>query len=154
MQDARERTGRLAAMLVDSRNRTLELVCDLSDEQMIGPQLRIVNPPLREIGHLTWFQERWNLRRITDEEFAPSTALERGDEFYDSMEVAHDVRWDLPLLSREETLSYLQRVLDETLHGCPGYPAGRSPGGQPGAHGGPGAGVRARARWSDGPDPL
>jgi hypothetical protein len=35
MQDARERTGRLAAMLVDSRNRTLELVCDLSDEQMI-----------------------------------------------------------------------------------------------------------------------
>jgi iron(II)-dependent oxidoreductase len=32
------------------------------------------------------------------------------------MEVAHDDRWDLPLLSREETLSYMQRVLDETLH--------------------------------------
>ena len=116
MQDARERTGRLAAMLVDSRKRTLELVGDVSDEQMIGPQLRIVNPPLWEIGHLAWFQERWNLRRITDEEFAPSTVLVRGDEFYDSMEVAHDDRWDLPLLSRGETLSYMQRVLDETLH--------------------------------------
>ena len=116
MQDAQGRTGQLAGMLVDSRKRTLELVGDLSDEQMIGPQLRLVNPPLWEIGHLAWFQERWNLRRITDEEFAPSTVLERGDEFYDSMEVAHDDRWELPLLSREETLSYMQRVLDETLH--------------------------------------
>ena len=116
MQDARERTERLASMLVDSRKHTLELVSDLSDEQMIGPQLRIVNPPLWEIGHLAWFQERWNLRRLTDEDFSPSSILERGDEFYDSMEVAHDTRWELPLLSREETLSYMQRVLDETLH--------------------------------------
>jgi iron(II)-dependent oxidoreductase len=116
MQDAQERTERLASMLVDSRKRTLELVSDLSDEQMIGPQLRIVNPPLWEIGHLAWFQERWNLRRLTDEDFLPSSILERGDEFYDSMEVAHDTRWELPLLSREETLSYMQRVLDETLH--------------------------------------
>jgi iron(II)-dependent oxidoreductase len=116
MQNAQERTERLAGMLVDSRKRTLELVSDLSDEQMIGPQLSIVNPPLWEIGHLAWFQERWTLRRRTDEVFAPSTVLERGDEFYDSMEVAHDDRWDLPLLSREATLSYMQRVLDETLH--------------------------------------
>jgi len=115
MQHAQERTERLVGMLVDSRKRTLELVSDLSDGQMIGPQLRIVNPPLWEIGHLAWFQERWNLRRITDEELAPSTILGRGDEFYDSMEVAHDTRWELPLLSREETLSYMRRVLDETL---------------------------------------
>ncbi len=116
MANAQEHTERLAGMLLDSRKRTLELSSDLSDEQMIGPQLRIVNPPLWEIGHLAWFQERWNLRRITDEEFAPSTVLESGDELYDSMEVAHDTRWDLPLLSREETFTYMQRVLDETLH--------------------------------------
>ena len=116
MHDAQERTDRLGAMLVDSRKRTLELAGDLSDEQMIGPQLRIVNPPLWEIGHLAWFQERWNLRRITDEESAPSGILQRGDELYDSMEVAHDTRWELPLLSREETLSYMRQVLDGTLH--------------------------------------
>ena len=85
MQHAQERTERLVGMLVDSRKRTLELVSDLSDGQMIGPQLRIVNPPLWEIGHLAWFQERWNLRRVTDEKVAPSTILGRGDEFYDSM---------------------------------------------------------------------
>ncbi|MEJ7842380.1 MAG: selenoneine synthase SenA [Rubrobacter sp.] len=116
MQSAQEQIERLTEMLVDSRRRTLELGSDLSDEQMMGPQLRIVNPPLWEIGHLAWFQERWNLRRITDEEFALSNILERGDELYDSMEVAHDTRWDLPLLSHEETLLYMQRVLDETLH--------------------------------------
>jgi iron(II)-dependent oxidoreductase len=116
MQSAQEQIERLTEMLVDSRKRTLELGSDLSDEQMMGPQLRIVNPPLWEIGHLAWFQERWNLRRVTDEEFAPSNILERGDELYDSMAVAHDTRWDLPLLSHEETLSYMRRVLDETLH--------------------------------------
>jgi iron(II)-dependent oxidoreductase len=115
MQDAQEQTERLAGMLLDSRKRTLELASDLSDEQMIGPQLCVVNPPLWEIGHLAWFQERWNLRRVTDEDFSPSGILKRGDELYDSMEVAHDARWNLPLLSREETLSYVQRVLDETL---------------------------------------
>ena len=63
MQNTRERTEQLASMLVDTRKRTIELVCDLGDEQMMGPQLRIVNPPLWEIGHLAWFQEYWNHRR-------------------------------------------------------------------------------------------
>ena len=116
MQRAQDRTERLAEMLVDTRKRTLELVGDLNEEQMMGPQLRIVNPPLWEIGHLAWFQERWNLRRVTDEEFGPSTILARGDDLYDSMEVHHNTRWDLPLLSRTETLDYMQRVLDDVLH--------------------------------------
>jgi gamma-glutamyl hercynylcysteine S-oxide synthase len=116
MQDTREQTEQLAGMMVDARKRTLELVSDLDDEQMMGPQLRIVNPPLWEIGHLAWFQERWNQRRVTDEEFLPSNVLEQGDELYDSMEIAHDDRWDLPLLSREDTLAYMQRILDDTLH--------------------------------------
>lgn len=102
-------------MLLDSRKRTLELVEDLSDEQMLGPQLKIVNPPLWEIGHLAWFQERWNLRRITDDEFSASEILDVTDELYDSMQVAHDTRWDLPLLSWKETLDYMRRVLDRTV---------------------------------------
>ena len=121
MQKTRERTEQLASMLVDTRKRTLELVSDLNDEQMMGPQLRIVNPPLWEIGHLAWFQEYWNLRRPrgtwyeADSPFVPSI-LENADALYNSMEVAHDTRWDLPLLSREDTLAYMQRVLDDTLH--------------------------------------
>jgi ergothioneine biosynthesis protein EgtB len=113
--DARSLSRQLADMLTDTRKRTLELVSDLNDEQMRGPKLRIVNPPLWEIGHLAWFQEYWNLRRRGDGTFGPSV-LKNADELYNSMEVAHDTRWDLPLLTREETLSYMQRVLDDTLH--------------------------------------
>ena len=62
-EDARSLSRQLAYMLTDTRKRTLELVSDLNDEQMRGPKLRIVNPPLWEIGHLAWFQELWVLRR-------------------------------------------------------------------------------------------
>src|SRR5215208_1711553 len=115
--NARDLSRQLAGMLTDARKRTLELVSDLNDEQMMGPKLRIVNPALWEIGHLAWFQEYWNLRRSIQNGgfyFGPSI-LENADELYNSMEVAHDTRWDIPLLSREDTLTYMQRVLDGTL---------------------------------------
>lgn len=104
-------------MLRDSRKRTLELIGDLSEEQMMGPQLRIVNPPLWEIGHLAWFQEYWNLRRLngTRDEFADSDFLSRPDEIYNSAEIDHDSRWEADLLSIPRTRDYMQNVLDRTL---------------------------------------
>src|SRR5262249_27671455 len=48
----------------DARQRTCELVADLSDSQLIGPRLATVNPLLWEIGHVAWFQEKWVLRRV------------------------------------------------------------------------------------------
>ena len=45
----------LAVWVRDARQRTLDLVADLSDEQMMGPYLNIVNPYLWEIGHIAWF---------------------------------------------------------------------------------------------------
>ena len=62
----------LQHMLLDARERTLALVHDLAGEQLLGPRLAIVNPPLWEIGHLGWFQERWCLRRRDDGALAPS----------------------------------------------------------------------------------
>jgi len=101
----------LAQMVCDARERTLELVADLTDEQMLGPRLRIVNPPLWEIGHVAWFQEHWVLQYVG--KLAPLRA--DADALYDSMAVAHDTRWDLPLPSRAETLDYLGAVRDRVL---------------------------------------
>src|SRR5712692_2963348 len=101
----------LATMLREVRARTLELVADLSDQQMIGPQLRIVNPPLWETGHIAWFQEKWVLRELRGQ---PPT-LENGDELYDSAEVAHDTRWELLLPNRAGTLAFMQDILDKAL---------------------------------------
>jgi len=104
----------LAAMALDARERTLEIVSDLDDRQMMGPQLRIVNPPLWELGHVAWFQELWNLRFVGEHDLRPSL-LDNADSLYNSSEVEHDTRWTLPLISRQETFDYMRRVIDGVL---------------------------------------
>lgn len=106
-----KRDAELAAWVRDARQKTLEVVADLSDEQLMGPQLRIVNPLLWEIGHVTWFQEKWALRHAGGE----SPIRADGDALYDSAAIAHDTRWNLPLPSRTDTLAYLTAVRDRVL---------------------------------------
>jgi iron(II)-dependent oxidoreductase len=106
-----EQTGDLVEALREIRERTLELVADLGDEQMLGPRLAIVNPPLWEIGHVGYFQELWVLRHARG--LAPMLA--NGDAVYDSAVLAHDDRWDAPLLSIPETKAYLARVLERVV---------------------------------------
>ena len=55
--------AQLIAWVSEARQRTLQLVADLDDDQLLGPRLEIVNPLLWEIGHVAWFQEKWVLRR-------------------------------------------------------------------------------------------
>jgi iron(II)-dependent oxidoreductase len=99
----------LSEMLQEARSRTLALVSDLTDEQLIGPRLEIVNPLLWEIGHVAWFQEKWALRHLRGVPAQFSSA----DALYDSAAIAHDTRWDLRLPSRAETLLYMSDVLSE-----------------------------------------
>lgn len=104
-------TSTLTDWFDDARCRTLELINDLSDEQLLGPQLAIVNPLLWEIGHLAWFYEKWLLRHANG---LPSLRAD-ADALYDSAAVAHDTRWDLALPSRLETLRYMRQV-HERIH--------------------------------------
>lgn len=99
--------------LRSARARTMALVSDLDGDRLMGPRLPIVNPLLWEIGHVAWFQERWVLRHHRGR---PPVRPEV-DSIYDSTRIPHDVRWDLPLFSREETLRYMAEVLDATLEG-------------------------------------
>jgi iron(II)-dependent oxidoreductase len=116
--DARERqssTAReLATRLRAARERTLLLASDLSGEQLLGPRLAIVNPPLWEIAHVAWFQEHWCLRYRAPGELAPSL-IENADPMYNSAIAAHDTRWELPLLPFDAVLKYLARVLESVL---------------------------------------
>jgi ergothioneine biosynthesis protein EgtB len=57
----------------------------------------VLNPPLWELGHIVWFQERWCLRARADGRVADSL-LPGADALYDSSAVPHDTRWDLALL--------------------------------------------------------
>ncbi|TMA83140.1 MAG: DUF664 domain-containing protein, partial [Deltaproteobacteria bacterium] len=91
----------LVATMRDFRERLLSLVNDLDEQQMIGPRIAIVNPPLWEIGHVAWTQEFWTLRHLRKER----PILEHGDRLYNSTDVAHDTRWELLLPSRTDTLA-------------------------------------------------
>jgi iron(II)-dependent oxidoreductase len=100
----------LADWIIDARQRTLDLVADLTDEQLLGPRLETVNPLLWEIGHVAWFAEKWVLRR----EGRPSI-LTDADALYDSIAIPHDTRWDLPLPPRRNVLTYVRDVHDRLL---------------------------------------
>ena len=105
--------------VTDARERTLELVADLDEEQIMGPQLDIINPLLWEIGHVAWFQEKWVLREALGN--APVRA--DADALWDSIAIAHDTRWDLPLPTREGTLQYITDVRDSVLEALQGDPS-------------------------------
>lgn len=97
--------------LLDSRVRAIRVTGGLEGECLLGPRLAIVNPPLWEIGHVSWFQERWCLRLRADGTLGDSI-LPEADALYDSSAVAHDTRWDLPLPDLAATRGYGERVLD------------------------------------------
>ena len=103
----------LGELLRAFRARTLTLIEGLSDAQLIGPRLPIVNPPLWEIGHVAWFQEFWILRHLLKQK----AMIENGDQLYNSTDVAHDTRWELLLPDRAHTLAYM----NETLSRCMEY---------------------------------
>ena len=104
-------TNKILEDLQEARSRTLDLVADLDDQQLMGPRLPIVNPLRWEIGHVGYFQEFWCLRHFR----AERESLPGSDALYDSARIAHDTRWDLPLPSIQKTLAFLQQVLNRVL---------------------------------------
>ncbi|MFT6915704.1 MAG: iron(II)-dependent oxidoreductase [Motiliproteus sp.] len=92
----------------DTHARTLALIEGLTDVQLLGPRLSTVNPLRWEVGHAAHFHEFWVLRQHL--KHAPIRA--DADRLYDSINIAHDDRWDLPLPTLADTYHYMQQVLD------------------------------------------
>lgn len=110
-------TTNLIDMLQDARRRTYELVDGLDAEQLMGPKMGTVNPLRWEIGHVAYFYEYFILREIYGEESILGN--DKADALYDSINVAHNSRWDLPLLSLQDTKAYMQRVLEKLVQRLP-----------------------------------
>ena len=97
--------------VLDARQRTLDLIADLSDEQLVARPLPTVNPLLWEIGHIAWFYETWVLCHAGGQ----SPLRGNADRLYDSSVVPHSTRWDLPLLRRRQALEYLCVTQEKVL---------------------------------------
>ena len=104
-------TEYLAAIVGDTDMRTMALIAGLADDQLMGPKLRIVNPMLWEIGHIAWFQENFILRIVDGK----TSIRDDADSLYDSMKVAHDTRWNLPLPDLAETRRYMEMTRDAVI---------------------------------------
>lgn len=102
---------RLAVIMRSARQRTLELLDGLTQDQLLGPRLPTVNPLLWEAGHVAWFHEHFILRQ----EYGHAPLLARGDALYDSIAIPHEARWDLPLYPLDALLDYMRRVQDALL---------------------------------------
>ncbi len=82
-----------------------------------------LNPPLWELGHVAWFEERWlarNPQRLrgaaADPECAlAAPALAGADALYDSSRVEHTRRWHLDLPDADRTLALMARSRERTL---------------------------------------
>lgn len=98
----------MANWVDDARQRTLAFAAAMALEDLRGPKLPTVNPPLWELGHVGWFQEFWALRHAAGR----SPLQPNFDVLYDSAAIPHDSRWDLPLPSLSATISYLTAVRD------------------------------------------
>lgn len=96
----------IAKQIDDAHARSMALIDGLSPEQLMGPRLATVNPLRWEIGHAAYFYEYWVLRQHLQR----SPIREDADQLYDSISIAHDERWDLPLPTMAQTLEYIQAV--------------------------------------------
>ena len=101
----------LANILTDASNRTMQLVEGLTDQQIIGPKLPIVNPLLWEIGHVAWFYELFILRML----YKHNPIIENGDNLYDSIDIEHYDRWNLPILDLKSVKTYIKQVREKLI---------------------------------------
>ncbi len=123
------RAGRevLGLALMDARNHTLHLFSVyesvLAEQGYAVPRVPELNPPLWELGHVGWFQERWigrNLQRPQGPRCDPTAAplasqLPQADSWWDSSRVPHDHRWFLGPRSPADIKTYLLNTLEATL---------------------------------------
>jgi len=99
----------LIGKLAQARVQLRVLIEHLPENGWLGPRAEHLNPPLWEVGHIVWFQERWCLRAQPDGSFAASH-LKNVDALYDSSAVAHVSRWALPLLHPAAVDDYAAQV--------------------------------------------
>ena len=119
--------GVLSLALMDARNHTLHLFTQfqsaLEASDFAVPLLPTLNPPLWELGHVGWFQERWigrNLQRSQGARCDPvgprlPSIESRADRWWDSSQVPHDTRWPLDLPGVNACRAYLLNTLESTL---------------------------------------
>ncbi len=97
--------------LAEARQRTLELIEPLDDEQLNRVYSPILSPLAWDLGHIANFEELWLVRTIGSREPL------RGElgRFYDAIENPRRTRGELPILRDAELRAYMADVRERAL---------------------------------------
>ena len=106
------------AALDSIRRVLLAFAGTLAADEWIGPVHARTNPPLWELGHVVWFQEKWCLRRKPTADANESPLLETlaashlpwSDWLFDSSRIPHDARWHAPIPAPAAVIDYAHAV--------------------------------------------
>lgn len=104
-------TAALAAALDEARRRTLGLVDDLDEADLLRQHSPLMSPLVWDLAHVGNYEEQWLVRAIDGQ--APLDA--RLDDVYDAFQHPRRERPDLDLLGPAEARAYLARVRAATL---------------------------------------
>lgn len=97
------------AALGDARRRTLELVADLAERELVVPQHKELSPFLWELGRIAWQFERLVLRRHGEAPVRTDAERRFGDG------LPHGERWITAFTRRDDAVQYLERVEQRVL---------------------------------------
>ena len=111
LYDPHRPASTLAQWLEESNGITRQILASLTPEECLVPQLDILNPPLWEFGHLTWFHEFWVHR---DGQESKPSIMKDADYLFNSSEMSHQDRWSTPMPSLDSLLDYNYRVIGDT----------------------------------------
>lgn len=90
---------------------TRSLLEDLSDEQLLVPYHRGINPPLWELGHCAFFYEFFLLR--ARDQIPPR--MPGYDDVWDSFETHHQERWESGIVPEKQVaMDYYESVIEAT----------------------------------------
>jgi gamma-glutamyl hercynylcysteine S-oxide synthase len=106
-----ESKAAIAGLLGEARQRTLELIEPLDDEQLNRVYSPLLSPLAWDLGHIANFEELWLVQTIGEREPLHG---ELG-RFYDAIESPRKVRGELPILRDEELRAYMADVRERTL---------------------------------------
>ena len=101
----------LAQWLEECNHTTRQILSNISTADQLVPQRNILNPPLWELGHLTWFHEFWVHR---DGQESKPSFMKNADYLFNSSEMAHQDRWSTPMPSLDSLLEYNHYVIGST----------------------------------------
>ncbi len=95
----------------EARDRTLDLVASVSDEDLERVQSPLMSPLAWDLGHIAAFEDLWLVHR-----YGQRPLLREGlAEIYDAFETPREARGDLPFLRAPEAREYLAQVRERTV---------------------------------------